>query len=513
MASDLSFNLINATSEFFTINIRQFDSGANPGTDTFAFTFYITGVSSGTFNLSSGLSLGNKTIPYYTLSPNTFTIPVGDLLNVEIQDITAGGSNHAPTNYPDVNTEGYVIIYSLLFTLDAATTTSFTINMTQFESAASPSTDTFTFTFYISGTKITPDYTIVGLNSGSQTINYSSLSPNNFTVSAGQYLNVVIKDTTVIGGTARHPYNYLGNGPTVGALVTAPLLDLSFNLISANTTSFTINIIQLDSAAQSTDIYQFTLWINGTGQGPFVYNAGSGGSPPWNPSTGPISVLYDVLGGTPPSVGDTFNVQIQDVSAGGANTSPNNYTNLSSGVTVTGGSPPCFPRGTPILTSAGYVPVETLTNDDTVRTADGRDVSIKLLHFTVKKADQITAPYRIMAGALGHYYPPQDLCLSAIHAIQDSRGVWQMPKYLARHNSMVQQYGLGEPVEYFHIECPDFFKDNLVVAGATVESFKNKQGPSGAVYVWNKELNGFIRNDKEKIAPVPKHPNTVMVYA
>ena len=156
--------------------------------------------------------------------------------------------------------------------------------------------------------------------------------------------------------------------------------------------------------------------------------------------------------------------------------------------------------------------METLTNDDTVRTANGRDVSIKLLNFTVGRADQTTAPYRISAGALGHYYPPEDLCLSAIHAIQDSRGVWQMPKYLARHNPLVQQYGLGESVEYFHIECPNFFTDNLVVGGATVESFKNRQGAHGVVYVWNRDLNGFVRNEKDQIKAVPKNLDTVVVY-
>jgi hypothetical protein len=87
-----------------------------------------------------------------------------------------------------------------------------------------------------------------------------------------------------------------------------------------------------------------------------------------------------------------------------------------------------------------------------------------------------------------------------------------MPKYLARHNPLVQQYGLGESVEYFHIECPNFFTDNLVVGGATVESFKNRQGAHGVVYVWNKDLNGFVRNEKDQIKPVPKNLDTVVVY-
>ena len=87
-----------------------------------------------------------------------------------------------------------------------------------------------------------------------------------------------------------------------------------------------------------------------------------------------------------------------------------------------------------------------------------------------------------------------------------------MPKYLARHNPLVQQYGLGESVEYFHIECPNFFTDNLVVGGATVESFKNRQGKHGVVYVWNRDLSGFVRNERDQITDVTSNPGTVIVY-
>ena len=284
---------------------------------------------------------------------------------------------------------------------------------------------------------------------------------------------------------------------------------LAFDLISASTTGVTIDITALDAGAGIDDVYKFIFWKNGIASD-ISYNL--------QYSSAPGSALFPYSYFSPPGFtvvpGDHLNVQIQDVSAGGVLTNPTNLPDPATQfVTVTGAGPiPCFPRGTPILTHQGYRSVETLTNDDTVRTTDGRDVSIKLLRFTVGRADQTTAPFRISAGALGHYYPPEDLCLSAIHAIQDSRGVWQMPKYLARHNPMVQQYGLGESVEYFHIECPNFFTDNLVVGGATVESFKNRQGAHGAVYVWNKDLNGFVRNERDQIKPVPKNPGTIVVY-
>jgi hypothetical protein len=284
---------------------------------------------------------------------------------------------------------------------------------------------------------------------------------------------------------------------------------LAFDLLDATTTVFTIDITALDSGAGGSDTYEFTFWVNGDVSGTYEYlsfpaSISSFGVPFGNLIPSDFTVVP----------GDTLNVQIQNVTAGGNLTNPTNLPDpVADFVVISGSGPiPCFPRGVPILTADGYRPVETLTNEDTVRTADGRDVHIKLLNFTVKKADQTTAPYRISAGALGHYYPPEDLCLSAIHAIQDSRGVWQMPKYLARHNPLVQQYGLGESIEYFHIECPNFFTDNLVVGGATVESFKNRQGSHGVVYIWNKDLNGFVRNEKDQIKAVPKNPGTIMVY-
>ena len=286
----------------------------------------------------------------------------------------------------------------------------------------------------------------------------------------------------------------------------APVLD--FTLSSANTTSFTVIPVTLDATATPTDTYLFELWANGIAKGIYNYV--------WNPTTTTYNTItYASLGytGTGDFVpGVNFNVGIQDITAGGIQTYPSNAPDPSTGVPIDG-PVPCFPRGTPILTYEGYKPVETLTNDDTVITSDGRNVGIKVFNFKVAHADQQTAPYHIFADALGHYCPPQDVQLSGLHAIQDSRGVWQIPKYLAKHNSGVQQYGLGKTIEYFHIECPNFFTDNLITNGAVVESFKNRQGSRGVVYVWNKELNGFTRNESEKIYPVPEKPHTVMIWS
>lgn len=179
-----------------------------------------------------------------------------------------------------------------------------------------------------------------------------------------------------------------------------------------------------------------------------------------------------------------------------------------------GGPPvvPCFPAGTRILTAEGYKVVESLTTDDRVQTADGRHVRPTLYKIPVQKATVDTAPYRIEAGSLSLNYPPHDLCLSPLHAILDTNGVWHIPQLLAKDNDKVTQYGVGEPITYYHIECPDFYSDNLIAEGAVVESFKGRQGTRDIVYEWVQELKGFRRLPKEERRSVADRGTTLVVY-
>lgn len=308
----------------------------------------------------------------------------------------------------------------------------------------------------------------------------------------------------------------VGNGIIYGSLLARGVIyviDTINNSISTiNTTpppGLTINQVRFydfvasNGLTYSCDAQDFRIYeINGSNNVTIL----ASGAPNWN---GPYSLAH-ISHYLYVCILNNSTIAILDLN------NPAAYATFSEGTPLPSGGPPyvpCFPKGSSILTSSGYKPVETLTEDDTVRTADGRDVHIKPFQFTIKNPDSDSAPYRISAGALGHYYPPEDVCLSPRHTIQDSRGVWQTPKRLAMHNPLVQQYGLGEPIKYYHIECPDFFTDDLVVGGAVVESFKNRQGPSGIVYVWNRELNGFVRNKRDQVTPVPKNPHTLMLTA
>lgn len=177
-----------------------------------------------------------------------------------------------------------------------------------------------------------------------------------------------------------------------------------------------------------------------------------------------------------------------------------------------GGPIICFPAGTHILTAEGYKVVESLTTEDKVQTADGRYVTPKLFKIPIAKATKETAPYRIEAGAFGNSYPPQTLCLSPLHAILDPKGVWHIPKASAKDNDKVTQYDVGKPVTYYHIECPDFYSDNLIAEGTVVESFKNRQGTRDVVYEWVAELKGFRRLPKEEKRSIKETGKTLVVY-
>lgn len=157
--------------------------------------------------------------------------------------------------------------------------------------------------------------------------------------------------------------------------------------------------------------------------------------------------------------------------------------------------PDCFVTGTRILTDCGYKAVETLQPSDYIVLSDGRKVDYVLNKFTFTNTNELSAPYRIEAGAFGPHNPKADICLSPRHKVQIRKGVWISPEIASKTNKKVRQYGIGEPVTYWHIQCKDYLKDNLVCEGMVIESFgtrNNYHGPS-KIYTWNKRLGGFTR--------------------
>jgi hypothetical protein len=231
-------------------------------------------------------------------------------------------------------------------------------------------------------------------------------------------------------------------------------------------------------------------------------------------SNSPLSLDYESY--TVLSILPTTVWQIARSPPGGTTGTVASGDTLIAGGTYTlypaGGPVPCFPEGTRIQTLEGYKVVETLATTDLVATSDGRFVAPKIFKMSLPTATTDSAPYRIEAGALSTNYPPRALCLSPLHAVLDPTGLWHIPRAAARINAGVTQYGVGKPITYYHIECPNFYTDNLLAEGAIVESYKNRQGTKTVVYEWVKELNGFRRIPKEESFTVPAKATNLLIY-
>jgi hypothetical protein len=183
---------------------------------------------------------------------------------------------------------------------------------------------------------------------------------------------------------------------------------------------------------------------------------------------------------------------------------------ISSTISVTptasggGSGVPCFPAGVRIRTPSGEKPVETLKTGDLVLTATGHAVPIRMHSYEIESATKANAPYFIPAGALGPRAPPKPLHLSPLHAFQIRPNVWWNAQEAAKASDKLEQYGLGEPLTYYHVECPNFLRDNLVADGVTVESFAAGQltkAEKHNLYKYSKRLGGFVRNSAA--APFP----------
>ena len=173
--------------------------------------------------------------------------------------------------------------------------------------------------------------------------------------------------------------------------------------------------------------------------------------------------------------------------------------------------PPCFLPMTRILTPTGYRTVETLCDYDDVETSDGRAVPIKVFRTHIAKTTQDTAPYVIPRSAIAPNIPDEDLHVSGLHAIQDGNGVWQFPMALSMHKGAnVYQHLTGRPATYYHLECPNYFTDNLVANGCVAESFRNKQGREGITFEYCEEKRGFVRNREEDIKDSDDIPSDVL---
>jgi len=131
----------------------------------------------------------------------------------------------------------------------------------------------------------------------------------------------------------------------------------------------------------------------------------------------------------------------------------------------------CILKGTRILTDKGYKPVEDVNPDggDLLVTHKGSYLKSIKMKMNVL-ADHYSAPYRIPKGFFGKLGPNRDIFLSPRHAILLSNNVVVYPVKCAE----LKQHYLGEKVDYYHFETPDYTNDSIVCEGLPIETFENK---------------------------------------
>ena len=251
--------------------------------------------------------------------------------------------------------------------------------------------------------------------------------------------------------------------------------------LTAGNAKLTVSITSLDNGGSSLTGYKYT--VNGGAE----------------QSVTPYASSFEIA---ELSNGTSYSIVVKGVNAVGTGVAsdPSSATPVAPNNGGGGGNVPCIVEGQRILTQRGYVKVETLESTDYIITSDGRQVAANVYKFTVDNTTEKTAPITIKANAFAPRSPPNDIRLSPLHAIQRSKGVWDIPIKAMRRYSNVIQDESGSSVTYYHIETPNFFKDNLVVEGATVESFagqiakKHNLKPTD-IYKWSSTLQGYTRSN------------------
>ena len=155
----------------------------------------------------------------------------------------------------------------------------------------------------------------------------------------------------------------------------------------------------------------------------------------------------------------------------------------------------CFAEGTRVLTQNGYKAIESLKTSDLLLTADGRIIDFQLFKTTLRTTTERTAPYLIQPHAFGSNLPSAPIRLSASHKIQLRKGLWTSAEKAVLSNPLVKQCAIGDPVTYYHIECENYLKDDIVTEGLVVESLGTVKATGGRsdIYTWNSRLDAYTR--------------------
>lgn len=161
-----------------------------------------------------------------------------------------------------------------------------------------------------------------------------------------------------------------------------------------------------------------------------------------------------------------------------------------------GEAPPCFTPGTLVLTTAGYLPVEKLSDKISVITDSGDIRQIVCVYKSVVPIGSKTLPVIVPMGCLGHKLPAVDFTISQNHLIRYGVTGWILPR---QHFKLAVMGDSVTSLTYYHVELPDYCRDNLVInGGVRVESFCRSQS-NVAFYEERKRRMNFAAAKTQKI--------------
>jgi hypothetical protein len=138
-------------------------------------------------------------------------------------------------------------------------------------------------------------------------------------------------------------------------------------------------------------------------------------------------------------------------------------------------SPPCFLRGTHILTDWGNVPVEQLVPGQRAFTLGGGRrriawVGSRRLDLSRHPRPQEAWPVRIRRGAIGSGVPERDLLVSPDHALLLNRVL--IPAHVLVNGATVLRDPTWQRLDYFHVALETH--DVLLAEGAPAESYPDR---------------------------------------
>ena len=292
-----------------------------------------------------------------------------------------------------------------------------------------------------------------------------------------------------------------------------------FNVHWSNFTSFSLAGFIGEIPTQN-DVFHFHIYDAPTpSSGSTNYETATDAQFFLNSITAPFTILWSTLALTAtsgggignayvPTAGHFLNIEITDVTRSAT------FYGDEGGYTMGTPAPPppppppgvpCFVKGTRVLTTIGYKPIEDLGASDVLMTSDMRETAFRVVDTTIDSATATTAPYIIPAHTFGRNQPASPLYLSPTHKFMIKKGVWTDAQTASEKYPGIHQYGVGKPVNYYHILCEDYLRDNVVAEGLITESLGTKTylGGKKTVYTWSEKLGGYTRVGVGSLATLP----------